>query len=395
MTTTAYLDSNATSRPAPEVVEAMLVMLRDEWANPSSVHRFGQQARQRVELAREQVCRLINCRPRELVFTSGATESNNLAIRGMLAARPNRRTVITTRLEHSAVRQPCARLAEIDGYNVIYLPVDIDGLVDLNALDEHLRSNANDVALVAIHWINNETGTIQPIERIGELCAQHGVPFFSDATQAIGKVPCDLAKLPFAAMSFAGHKFHGPKGSGGLFIRRGTGLVPQTLGGPHERERRGGTENTPGIVGLGVACELAQQFLASDGPVVGKARRDRLERAILDEVPGSVLNSAGAPRLWNTTNIGFPPLESEAILVLLSERGICAAAGAACSSGSLEPSPVLLAQGIEEAVAHGSIRLSLSRYTTDEEIDYAIATVPRAIERLRASMPADKGKVRA
>ena len=388
MQQTAYLDSNATSRPAPEVVDAVAQMLTEDWANPSSVHRFGQRARQRVELAREQVCKLINCRTRELIFTSGATESNNLAMRGILAARPNQRTIITTRLEHSAVREPCAHFAEVHDYNVIYLPVSLDGLIDQDALAESLDKHEGDVALVAIHWINNETGAIQPVDAIGDLCRRHGVLFFSDATQAIGKVPCDLSELPFSAMSFSAHKFHGPKGAGGLYVRRGTPLIPQTLGGPHERERRGGTENTPGIIGLGVAAELADRFLQTDGPSIGAARRDRLEAAIIEAVPDAVVNSAGAPRLWNTTNIGFAPLTSEAILLMLSEKGISAAAGAACSSGSLEPSPVLLAQGIADPVAHGSIRLSLSRYTTDEEIDYAIATIPPAVARLRASMPA-------
>jgi cysteine desulfurase len=383
----AYLDNNATTMPAPEVVAAMNEMLTSEWANPSSVHRFGQRARHRVELAREQAAKLLGCSPRELVFTSGATESNNTALRGLLEAQPAKRTIITTKLEHSAVREPAKKLAE-RGYNVIWLPVDIHGVVDLNALEAALTEHGQDVAIVAIHWINNETGTIQDIVTIGELCRRFRVPCFTDATQAIGKVPCDLSKLPVDLLSFAGHKFHGPKGVGGLFVRRGVKFVPQQLGGPHERERRGGTENTPGIVGLGVACELATQFLAGDGAQRGQRQRDRLEQAILRGVPDAVVNSAGAKRLWNTTNLGFPTLESEAILVLLSERGICAAAGAACSSGSLEPSPVLLAQGIPEPIAHGSIRLSLSRYTTDAEIDYAIATVPEVIARLKGSMPA-------
>lgn len=385
----AYLDNNATTMPAPEVVEAMTTALCEDWANPSSVHRFGQRARQRVELAREQVARLINAKPREVIFTSGATESNNFAIRGILAARPNRRTIISTLLEHSAAREPVKRLSEVNGYNVVWLPVSIDGLVDLDALRDALTRGGDDVALVSIHWINNETGAIQPIEQIGQICREHKVPFFTDATQAVGKVPCDLATLPVDALSFSSHKLHGPKGAGVLFARGRLGLVPQMLGGPHERERRGGTENVPGIVGLGVAAELAGKFLASNGPKIGQARRDRLERAILDALPDAHVNSGGggAPRIWNTTNIGFPPLESEAILLLLSERGVSAAAGAACSSGSLEPSPVLLAQGIPEPIAHGSIRLSLSRYTTDAEIDYAIEVVPQVIARLRESMP--------
>jgi cysteine desulfurase len=260
--------------------------------------------------------------------------------------------------------------------------------VDLSALETALKENEGDVALAAIHWINNETGVIQPIERIGELCRSHRVPLMSDATQAIGKVPCDLSELPIDAMSFSGHKFHGPKGVGALYLRSRVGLVPQTLGGPHERQRRGGTENVPGIAGLGMAAELAEQFVAGDGPRQGAAMRDELEQTLLAKVPDAVVNSAGAERIWNTSNMGFPPLESEAILLLLSEKDIAAAAGAACSSGSLEPSAVLLAQGVEERIAHGSVRFSISRYTKREEIDHAIRTVPEVIEKLRSSMPA-------
>jgi cysteine desulfurase len=382
-----YLDSNATSMPAPPVVEAMLTALRDDWGNASSVHRFGQRARQRVELARAQIASLLHCKDREIIFTSGSTESCNLAIRGTLAARPTRRTVITNLLEHSAVREPCRRLAEVEGYNVIWLPVSIDGLVNLDALAAALDQHGSDTALVAIHWINNETGTIQPIEAIGQLCRQHNVPLFSDATQAIGKVPCDLSTLPIDLLACSAHKFHGPKGAGLLYVRKTVGLVPQMLGGPHERQRRGGTENVPGIVGMGMAAQLAAEFLATDGPDIGRQRRDRLEAALLAAVPEAVVNSAHAPRLWNTLNIAFPPLHSEAILLLLSERGISAAAGAACSSGSLEPSAVLLAQGIAEPIAHASIRLSLSRYTTDDEIAFAIQTIPQTIEKLRQTMP--------
>jgi cysteine desulfurase len=383
----AYLDNNATTQPAPQVIDAVVSMLRDDWGNPSSIHRFGQQARRRVDLARQQVCRLLHCQERELIFTSGATESNNLAIRGLLEARAPRRTFVTDKLEHSAVREPARQLAE-RGYNVVYLPVSPDGLVDPQALKETLDRHADDVALAAVHWINNETGAIQPLQELGTICREHRVPFFTDATQAVGKIPCDLAALPVDLLSFSAHKFHGPKGVGGLFVRRGIKITPQQLGGPHERDRRGGTENTPGVVGCGVAAELAGQFLSGDGPARGRAQRDRLEHSILRAVPDTVVNSVGAPRLWNTTNLGFPALESEAILVLLSEQGVCAAAGAACSTGSLEPSPVLLAQGVPEKIAHGSIRLSLSRYTTDAEIDDALRILPRVVDKLRGTLPA-------
>ncbi len=382
-----YLDNNSTTMPAPEVVEAITTALRDDWGNPSSVHRFGQRARQRVELAREQLAHLLHCKTREIIFTSGSTESCNLAIRGTLAARPAKHTVISTLLEHSAVRETCRRLAEVDGYNVVNLPVSIDGLVDPAALAAALDQHGDDTALVAIHWINNETGAIQPIEALGRICREKRIPLFTDATQAIGKVPCDLSAMPIDLLACSAHKFHGPKGVGALYVRSRVPLVPQTIGGPHERERRGGTENVPGIVGMGVAAELAGAFLAGDGPEIGRRRRDRLEQAIVTAVPEAHVNSAGADRIWNTTNIGFPPLESEAILLLLSERGISAAAGAACSSGSLEPSPVLLAQGIAEPIAHGSVRFSISRCTTDAQIDEAIAIVPEVIAKLRQTMP--------
>ncbi|MDH3584278.1 MAG: cysteine desulfurase [Phycisphaerae bacterium] len=383
----AYLDNNATTRPADAVVDAVTETLRNDWANPSSVHRFGQRARHRVELAREQVCTLLGCRPRELIFTSGATESNNLALHGFRLARQQCRTIITTALEHSAVREPCQHLAD-SGYRIINLKVDIDGLVSVSDLQAALRQHGNDTALVAIHWINNETGAIQPVEEIGGLCRTHAVPFFTDATQAVGKIPIHLDQIPVDALSFSGHKMHGPKGIGGLFLRTRSRLVPQVLGGPQERDRRGGTENVPGIVGLGVAADLAGQCLAGDGPARIEQLRRRLEQGIIEAVPDAQVISANAPRIWNTTNIGFPPLESEAILLLLSEKGLCAAAGAACSSGSLEPSPVLLAQGVAETVAHGAIRFSLSRETRDQEIDYTLDIIPQVIEKLRASLPA-------
>lgn len=383
----AYLDNNATTKPTPEVVQAVTEMMTELWANPSSVHRFGQRTRQRIELAREQICNLINANQRDLIFTSGATESLNLAIRGIISSNPDKRTLITTQLEHSAAREPAADLV-FKGVNVVYLPVDINGLINPNDLENALNENKDKVGLVAIHWINNETGAIQPIHEIGQLCRQHNAPFLTDATQAVGKVPCNLADLPIDAMAFSGHKFHGPKGIGALYVRRGIHLQPQILGGPHERERRGGTENAPGIVGLAAAAESAAQFLASDGPSTGLAQRDKLESALLNAIPSAVVNSAGAPRIWNTINISFPPLESEAILIMLSENEICAAAGAACSSGSLEPSPVLLAQGIPEPIAHAAVRLSISKYTTDEQIDYAIQTVPFVVEKVRQSMPA-------
>ncbi len=384
-----YLDHNATTPPAEPVVEAVQRALRDFWANPSSVHRDGQRARQQMELAREDVASLVGCEERELIFTSGATEANNLVLRGWTESR-GKRTVITTPVEHSAVREPCQRL-ESQGDRVVWLPVSRSGLVDPDAVDAALRDHRDDVAAVSIHWINNETGVIQPIARIAEVCRSHGVLFHTDATQAVGRVPVNVREVPVDAMSFSGHKLHGPKGVGGLFLRSPLTLRPQNLGGPHERERRGGTENTPGIIGLGEAAKLAKRFVDSDEAQRLATYRDRLETAIRREVPDAVIHSAEAPRVWNTTNVGFPYLEAEAILLLLSEHGVSAAAGAACSSGSLEPSPVLLAMGIEEAVANGSVRFSIGRETTEEAIDQASELIPGAIHKLRGTLPVGSG----
>jgi len=432
-----YLDNNATTQPAPQVVAAMTEVNERLWANPSSVHRFGQMVRQRIELARTAVARLVGCKDRELVFTSGGTESNNLAIRGVLMGKgagtgnsgsatgdrgqgsgdgAARRLLFTTKVEHSAVREPAVMLAGA-GVEVVYLPVTIDGLVTAErlaaALEEHVKPG--DTALVSVQWANNETGVIQPVGELAKVVgearvklkereavvareapsgggagggARGRVLFHVDATQAVGKVAVDLNVAGIDLMTFAAHKFHGPKGVGALFIRGGVKLHPQNLGGPQERDRRGGTENTAGIIGMGVAAELAKAFVDDAAAVARQeALRDRFERAIVSELPDTVINSAGAPRLWNTSSLGFPRLEAEAVLLGLSERGVCASAGAACSSGSLEPSPVLLAMGIPEIVAHGSVRFSISRYTTKEEIEAATPVVIEVVRKLGRTLP--------
>lgn len=385
-----YLDNNATTRPADEVTEAVREACDRWWANPSSVHRAGQEVRRRVELARAQVGDLLGCKERELIFTSGATEANNLALRGIVALRDAdrrpRKLVVTTPTEHSAIREPCEQL-EREGYEIARLRVDTDGGIDLAAFEQLLAERGDEIALVSVHWANNETGVIQPIQRIGEICHDHAVPLHTDGTQAVGKLPIDLANLPIDAMSLSAHKFHGPKGIGALYVRSRLRLRPQIFGGPQERERRGGTENAPGIIGMGVAAELAGEWLIGDGPAALRRLRDRFEHSVIERVDDAIVNAGGAPRLDNTSNIAFPPLEAEAILIMLSERGLYASAGAACSSGSLEPSPILLAMGIGEAAAHGSVRFSLSRYTTDAEIDQALETIPAVITKLRQSMP--------
>lgn len=383
-----YLDNNATTEPAPAVVAAMRQVLETWWGNPSSVHRFGQQARQRVEAARASLARLLHCREREVLFTSGGTEATNLALRGTLLGRPDKRPMlITARTEHSATRA-CADSLAGAGVEVAYLPVGPDGLVrpgDLASLLGQFAGTRGPI-VVSLQWANNETGVVQPVTDLAEVCRSAAGPvlFHVDATQAVGKIPVDLSDGSIDLLTLAAHKFHGPKGVGALYVRSGVRLQPQVVGGPQERDRRGGTENVPGIVGLGVAADLARQFLAD--PATRRrleGLRDRLEQAVLAAVPDSRVNAAGAPRLWNTSNLAFPHLEAEAIVVALSEREVCVSAGAACSSGSLEPSPVLLAMGLPPPVAHGSVRFSLSRHTTAAEIDGAVAVVAQEVKKLR------------
>jgi cysteine desulfurase len=377
-----YLDNNATTRPAPEVVEAMLPFLTEWYGNASSLHRFGQRARQAVDEARSRVARLVGCAETELLLTGGGTEAVNTAVRGIYAARAPRRRVVTTTVEHSATRELCAQLAK-DGAEVVEVRVDRSGALD----SDHLAAVLDDqTALCSLMWANNETGVLFDVARVAELCKAHRVPFHCDGTQAVGKVAVNVAALGVDAMSFAAHKFHGPKGVGGLFTRRGLRFRPLLIGGPQERGRRGGTENVPGIVGMGVAADLALAALPQMSSRVA-ALRDRLEQTILSTIPDTAVNGRTDQRLPNTTNLGFARLEAEAILILLSERGVCASAGAACSSGSLEPSHVLKAMAIDERLAHGAIRFSLSRYTTDAEADRALAVLPDVIAKLRAVLP--------
>lgn len=396
-----YFDNNATTQPAPDVVDAVHEAMTSLWANPSSVHRFGQQVRQRIELAREQVCRLLNCDPAELVFTSGGTESANLALTGTLARQRarGRSVVISTPIEHAAIREPLEHLERTDDETtVVWLPVDRNGCVSPTDLERTMTAHAGKVALVSIQWANNETGTIQPINQLVDVCkdVDRRAVFHTDATQWVGKMPTDLGATGVDLLTFAGHKFHGPKGVGGLFVRRGVRIQPVQRGGPHERERRGGTEYGPGIIGMGVAAELARARLDLWGTPEDPAQRvqklrDAFESAVVSLVPESSINCADAShgRLWNTTNIAFHRLEAEAMLLLLSEAGVCASAGAACSSGSLDPSPVLLAMGIDPIEAHGSVRFSLSINTTESEVREAIEITRTVAGRLRKVLPVD------
>lgn len=380
---TIYLDSNSTTRPAGEVVEDMARCLAGGWANPSSVHRPGQAARREVELAREAVAGLVGGLEREIVFAAGGTEAANLAVRGALAAQPARRVLVTSRLEHPAVRELAERLEAAGGVEVVWLANDRCGLIDVDELRRLLGERAAEIGLVSIMWANNETGVVQPVGAIGGLCREHGVLFHTDATQYVGKMPVDVSSLPVDLLGFSAHKFHGPKGAGALWIRRGVRVEAQLVGGPQERGRRGGTENTAGIAGLGCAARLAGRWLATGERSRLEALRDDFERRLLAVGDASV-NGAGAGRLWNVTSIAFGGVEAEPMLLMFSERGLCVSAGAACSSGSLKPSSVLAAMGLDPEAANGSIRFSLCRDTTEADLDRAAAIVAEVVERLRA-----------
>jgi cysteine desulfurase len=377
-----YLDNNATTRVSDEVFEEIEPYFCRLYGNPSSMHAFGGQMAQKVRHAREQVSALLGCDPSEIIFTAGGTESDNAAIQGTLAASPQRRKIITTRVEHPAVLAVCRDL-EARGYTVVELGVDREGMLDLAELESQLD---DDTALVTLMYANNETGVIFPVEEIAEKVVGHGIPFHTDAVQAVGKIPIRLADSAISMLSLSGHKLHAPKGIGVLYVRKGTRVSPFILGGHQEAGRRAGTENVPGIIGLGTACELAGQFLDEENTKVRRLR-DRLEKGILKSCPDAMLNGHQTQRLPNTANISFEYVEGEAILLLLNRFGICASSGSACSSGSLEPSHVLRAMGVPFTAAHGSIRFSLSRYTTQEEVDLVIEKLPPVILRLRELSP--------
>jgi len=372
-----YLDNNATTQPLPEVVEAMHTCLRDAYANPSSVHQFGQGVRHKVECAREQVAQLVGASAKEIIFTSGGTESINLAIRGGLRIHPHRRHFVTTAVEHSAVLRVAEQLAA-EGYTVDYVGVDQEGRLDEAEWTEKITDRT---ALVSLLHANNETGVMFDVARLAAFAAEKGVPVHVDAVQSAGKAPLDVTSWPVQLVSIAGHKFHGPKGIGALYVRRRTRIEPLILGGSQERLLRGGTENVEGIVGMGVAAEIAVRDCERVKKDVG-GLRDVFEAGVLARVPFSHVSGGGTERIYNTSNLAFEGLEAEAILILLSEAGICASAGAACSSGSLEPSHVLKAMGIDDRIAHGAIRFSLSRFNAREEIDHVVSILPGLLSRL-------------
>jgi cysteine desulfurase len=378
-----YLDNNATTPLAPEVFEAMKPYWLEDYGNASSIHWYGQRAKAAMETAREQVARLLNARPGEIVFTSGGTEADNAALVGVVeAARAETKHIITTAIEHHAVLHT-AQALEKRGVSVTYVRVGSSGVVDPADVARAIRP---ETVLISVIHANNELGTIQPLEEIGRLARQHDICFHTDAVQSVGKIPVDVEKLDVDLLSLSAHKLYGPKGVGALYIRKGTILRPLLHGGHHERDHRPGTENVPGIVGLGKAAELAQGLMAEDATRLANLR-DRLEESLLSRVPLVTVNGDRQRRLPATSNLSFDFIEGEGFVIAMDLRGIACSTGAACSSGSLEPSHVLSAIGKTPGQARASIRFSLGRFNTPEDIDYALEIVPAVAEQLRAVSP--------
>ncbi|MDA8140797.1 MAG: cysteine desulfurase NifS [Desulfobacteraceae bacterium] len=377
-----YLDNNATTQVAPEVVEEMLPYFSTYYGNPSSMHSFGGNVGKKIKEARAKLADLLGAQPDEIIFTSCGTESDSTAIYATLRSYPEKRHVITSKVEHPAVKNLVEYLGR-NGYRITFVPVDKKGRLDLNYLYAHL---SDDTAIVSLMWANNETGVIFPVEEIAAQVHKRGAVFHTDAVQAVGKVPINMAENQIDLLSLSGHKLHAPKGIGALYIRKGTKFAPFLLGGHQERGRRGGTENVAAIVGLGKAAELAAAQMREENTRV-KALRDRLENALVERIPNTMVNGDRLNRLPNTTSIAFEFVEGESILLMLDEFRVCASSGSACTSGSLEPSHVLRAMDVPFTAAHGSIRFSLSVYNTEAEIDLVIEKLPPIIERLRKMSP--------
>jgi len=378
-----YLDNNATTPVLPEVFEAMRPYFGEHFGNASSIHHHGQETRAAVESARESVAGLLGCTASEVIFTSGGTESDNLAIAGLVKAGDH---VITSGIEHHAVLHAAKNLEQI-GCEVTVLPADGRGLVDPDDVKRGLRPATK---LITVMMANNETGVLQPVEEIGKLAAEAEVLFHTDAVQAAGKVPIDVKRMHCHALSISGHKLHGPQGTGALFLKKGTQLQPLFHGGRHERSRRAGTENVPGIVGLGKAAKLASESFNNGAIERLAAMRDRLQRVVLSCIEGTTVNGDGAPRVPNTANIRFDDIEGESLVIALDLKGLAVSTGAACSSGAIEPSHVLIAMGLRPEQARASIRFSLGKQTTEEDIDFAIQLLPETVARLRELSPAYK-----
>jgi len=375
-----YLDNNATTPVLPEVLEAMRPYFTEHFGNASSIHHHGQETRAAVERARESVSALLGCRPSEVVFTSGGTEGDNLAISGLTHAGDH---VISSTIEHHAVLNSCKHL-EAMGCEVTYVPVDGRGLVDPDDVRRALRPNTK---LITIMMANNETGVLQPVEEIGKISAEADVYFHTDAVQAAAKVPIEVKRLGCDLLSVSGHKLHAPQGVGAIYVGKGTVLQPMFYGGSHERSRRAGTENVPGIIGLGKAAELAREALERGDLAKMAAMRDRIEQTILSEVDATGVNGGGAPRVPNTTNIHFDYIEGEALVIALDLKGLAVSTGAACSSGAIEPSHVLTAMGLPPEIARASLRFSLGKQNTADDIQFALDLVPQTVARLRELSP--------
>jgi cysteine desulfurase len=386
---TIYLDNNATTKIAPEVFNEMTPYLTDLYGNPSSMHTFGGSISNKIEEARERVAALIGAEPDEIIFTSCGTESDNTALMSAVESRPQKRHIITTRVEHPAVFNFAKHLAR-KGFRITFLPVDSSGRFDMDAFSKAID---DDLAVVSVMYANNESGVIFPIEKIGEILKERKIIFHTDAVQAVGKLPIDVKKLPVDMLSLSGHKLHAPKGVGALYVRRGTRFYPYIIGGHQENGRRAGTENIASIIGLGKACELAAKNIDKE-IIYLNTLRDKLERSLMELCPDTRVNGDRENRLPNTTNISFEYVEGEAILLRLNEYGICASSGSACTSGSLEPSRVLRAMGVPFTAIHGSIRFSLSRYNTEDEIDKVIEIMPKIIKELRELSPFGREKIK-
>ncbi|HQZ29665.1 MAG TPA: cysteine desulfurase family protein [Verrucomicrobiales bacterium] len=383
-----YLDNNATTRLAPEVLEAMLPWMGDQYGNPSAGYRFGRNARRAVDQARGQVASLIGAQPEEIVFTSGGTESNNTAIRSGLSLRPDHKTILSSTVEHSAVDE-VVKFHESTGYLARFNPVDSLGRLDLDRWKESIREDG--VALASLIYANNETGVLSPLREAAELASEYGVYFHTDAVQAVGKIPIDVSQLPLQALSISAHKLHGPKGVGALYLHRFARFAPQTFGGGQENERRSGTENVPAIVGFGLAAELAAQELARTEKI--EKMRNEFEATVLAAVSGVEINGDPNERLPNTSNLFFPGIDGEGLLILLDEAGICCSPGSACSTGAVQPSRIVKAMGHSSSRARSSVRFSFSRMNHSDEIAPSVAAIVKAVEKLRVVMPSGGGIV--
>jgi cysteine desulfurase len=383
-----YLDNAATTMVRPEAVKAMLPVFTEYYGNPSSLHTFAQEAGKLMEDAREQVAKAINAEPSEIIFTGGGSESDNMTLRGIVAANTKKgKHVITSAVEHHAILYTLEAMEKEGLAEVTILPVDEYGMVTPRQVEEAIRS---DTVLVSIMFANNEVGTIMPIEAIGKVCHEKGVLFHTDAVQAVGHLPIDVKKMNIDLLSMSAHKFHGPKGIGALYCKKGVRVPPLIRGGGQEKKHRAGTENVPGMVGMGVALEYAVSHMAENTAKM-TALRDKLMKGIQESIPEVKLNGHPTVRLQNNVNFSIRYIEGESILLMLDLNGIAASSGSACTSGSLDPSHVLLAMGLPHEIAHGSLRLTLSEFTTEEEIDYVLELLPKIVQRLRDMSPLYEG----